>query len=100
MIATPEQPLHCLSLSLCSLRSFAASCAAFSQPYGNDAWVDRATKRFAPESVFRPRCRPYKEFQNNGSGQFFHPAHVAQYMRLSPLCPFMSPFSPSFVSLS
>ena len=65
MIAASEQPLHCLSL--CSLRSFAASCAAFSQPYGNDVWVDRVTKRFALESVFRPRGRPYKESQNNGS---------------------------------
>lgn len=71
MIAASEQPSYCLSLSLCSLRSFAASCAAFSQPHGNDAWVDRVTERFDPESVFRPRGRPYKECQDNGSRHLF-----------------------------
>lgn len=36
-------------------------CANRSQPYGSDAWVDRVTKRFRLESVFRPRGRPCKE---------------------------------------
>ncbi len=42
-------------------------CANRSQPYGSDRWVDRVTKRFGLESAFRPRGRPYKESQNNGS---------------------------------
>jgi hypothetical protein len=38
-----------------------------SQPYGSYARVDRVTKWFDLESVFRPGGRPYKESQNNGS---------------------------------
>ncbi len=42
-------------------------CANRSQPYGSDEWVDRVTKRFGLESVFRPRGRPRKESDGNGS---------------------------------
>jgi putative transposase len=42
-------------------------CANRNQPYGSDEWVDRVTKRFGLDSVFRPRGRPCKESQNNGS---------------------------------
>jgi putative transposase len=42
-------------------------CAYRGQPYGNDEWVERLTKRFGLESLFRPRGRPHKEPQQNGS---------------------------------
>jgi hypothetical protein len=42
-------------------------CANRNQPYGSEAWVERMTKRFGLASVFRPRGRPYKESENNGS---------------------------------
>jgi len=42
-------------------------CANQNQPYGSDEWVDRVTKQFGLESVFRHRGRPCKESQNNGS---------------------------------
>ena len=42
-------------------------CANRGQPYGSDTWVDRMTKRFGLESLFRPQGRPRKKPQNNGS---------------------------------
>ena len=37
------------------------------QPFGSENWVDRMTKRFGLDSVFRPRGRPTRESSNNGS---------------------------------
>ena len=42
-------------------------CANRGQPYGSQPWVERVSKRFGLQSVFRPQGRPYKESQNNGS---------------------------------
>ena len=42
-------------------------CANRGQPYGSDRWVDRITKRFGLESLFRPQGRPWNKPQNNGS---------------------------------
>lgn len=40
-------------------------CVNRGQPFGSTEWVDRMTKRFGLESVFRPRGRPRRE--QNGS---------------------------------
>jgi putative transposase len=42
-------------------------CVNRGQPFGSEEWVDRMTKRFGLGSVFRPRGRPRKESQKNGS---------------------------------
>jgi putative transposase len=42
-------------------------CVNRGQPFGGDAWVDRMTRRFDLDLVFRPRGRPRKDSQNNGS---------------------------------
>ncbi len=42
-------------------------CVNRGQPFGSKDWVDRMTKRFGLDSVFRPRGRPRKESPNNGS---------------------------------
>ena len=42
-------------------------CVNRGQPFGGEDWVERMTRRFGLDSVFRPRGRPYKESQNNGS---------------------------------
>jgi len=43
------------------------SCVNRGQPFGSENWVERMKKRFDLDSAFRPRGRPYKESQNNGS---------------------------------
>jgi putative transposase len=42
-------------------------CVNRGQPFGSEDWVNRMTKRFGLDSVFRPRGRPCKEFPDNGS---------------------------------
>ena len=42
-------------------------CVNRGRPFGSDDWVERMTRRFSLDSVFRPRGRPRKESQNNGS---------------------------------
>jgi len=42
-------------------------CVNCGQPFGSEDWVNRMTKRFGLDSVFRPRGRPRKESPNNGS---------------------------------
>ena len=42
-------------------------CVNRGQPFGGEDWVERITKRFGLGSMFRPRGRPRKELQNNGS---------------------------------
>lgn len=42
-------------------------CANRGQPFGSEAWVERMTKRFGLDSVFRPRGRPRNECPINGS---------------------------------
>jgi len=42
-------------------------CVNRGQPFGGEDWVDRMTKRFGLDSLFRPRGRPCNKSQNNGS---------------------------------
>jgi putative transposase len=42
-------------------------CVNRGQPFGSQDWVARMTRRFGLDSLFRPRGRPRKESQNNGS---------------------------------
>lgn len=42
-------------------------CVNRGQPFGSDPWVERVTKRFQLDSVFRPRGRPRKALPNKGS---------------------------------
>ena len=41
-------------------------CVNRGQPLGSDAWVERMTKRFGLDAVFRPQGRPRKELARNG----------------------------------
>jgi putative transposase len=42
-------------------------CVNRGQPFGSETWVERMTKRFGLELAFRPRGRPRKESEKNGS---------------------------------
>ena len=42
-------------------------CLNRGRPYGNDAWVQRTSKRLGLESTLRPRGRPRKDIPENGS---------------------------------
>ena len=42
-------------------------CVNRGQPFGSEHWVERMTKRFDLGLAFRPRGRPRKKTQDNGS---------------------------------